>query len=215
MMKKLGCAVLAGFTLAGCAATPMGPMVQVMPGPGKPFAEFQADDASCRNFAAGQVAGQAQAVNQNAVGGAVLGTVLGAGLGAAIGGGRGAAIGAASGAGLGTAYGANATAYQQGGIQMQYDGAYAQCMYSRGDQVPGYAPPVSYAPASYPVGRPLVRSVQAELIRLGYMRGPADGVVGPGTASAISTFEASHGLPVDGAPSDFLLDRLRATPSGY
>jgi hypothetical protein len=29
--------------LAGCAATPMGPTVQVMPGPGKSFDAFQAD----------------------------------------------------------------------------------------------------------------------------------------------------------------------------
>src|SRR3954447_2028824 len=107
----------------------MGPMVQVMPGAGKPFGQFQADDANCRGFASMQTAGQAEVANQQAVGGAVLSTVLGAGLGAAIGGGRGAAIGAASGAGLGASYGAGGTAYAQGGIQMQYDNAYSQCMY--------------------------------------------------------------------------------------
>lgn len=186
-----------------------------MPGPGKPFSQFQADDAQCRGFANGQVAGQAEGANQRAVGGAVLGTVLGAGLGAAVGGGRGAAIGAGSGAALGTGLGAGASANAQGGIQMQYDAAYSQCMYSQGNQVPGYEPAmVGYAPA--PVGRPgLVRAVQSQLNRLGYMRSPADGVPGPQTVSAIQSFEAAHGLPVDGAPSPYLLDRLRDTPVGY
>ena len=101
---------------------------------------------------------------------------------------------------------------------MQYDNAYSQCMYSRGNQVPGYAPPVpvGYAPVGYGAGRAWCRAVQIELNRLGYMRGPADGVAGPQTVSAIQNFEASHGLPVDGAPSDrSCCDRsCAATPAG-
>jgi hypothetical protein len=191
-------------------------MVQVMPGPGKPFGQFQAEDAQCRSFANAQVSGQAQVANQRAVGTAVVGTVLGAGLGAAIGGGRGAGIGAASGAGLGTGLGAGSSARAQGGIQLQYDTAYAQCMYSMGNQVPGYGPPMpAYAPAAYPAGPGLTRAVQTELNRLGYLRAPADGVAGPQTVSAIQSFEASRGLPVDGAPSPYLLARLRETPYGY
>ena len=190
-------------------------MVQVMPGPGKSFGAFQADDAQCRGFASNAVAGQAEVANQQAVGGAVLGTVLGAGLGAAVGGGRGAAVGAASGAALGTGVGAGGTAGAQVGIQAQYDNAYSQCMYSKGDQVPGYAPAVAYAPAGYGGGRGLTRSVQRELSRLGYFRGPVDGVAGPQTVSAIQNFEASHGLPVDGAPSDYLLSQLQQTSASY
>lgn len=215
-MKGLACATLAVIAIAGCAAPPMGPMVQVMPGPGKPFSEFQADDANCRGFANMQTAGQAQAVNQQAVGGAVLSTALGAGLGAAIGGGRGAAIGAASGAGIGTAYGAAGTANAQGGIQMQYDAAYSQCMYSRGNQVPGYMPPAPvYEPAAYPASAGLVRAIQLELNRLGFRSGRADGVMGAQTAASIREFESTHGLPPDGAPTPYLLDRLRETPTGY
>lgn len=170
---------------------------------------------SCRSFANGQVAGQAQAANNTAVGGAVLSTVIGAGLGAAIGGGRGAAIGAASGAGFGAAAGAGGSSGAQMGIQMQYDNAYSQCMYARGNQVPGYAPagPVGYVPVGPRDG--LVQAVQIELNRLGYMRGPADGRAGPQTVSGIQNFEASHGMPVDGVASPFLLDQLRATPAGY
>ena len=87
-----------GLLLSGCAQTPMGPLVQVMPGPGKSFDAFAYDQAACKQYAQGAVAGQAENANTRAVGAAALGTVLGAGLGAAIGGGRGAAIGAGSGA---------------------------------------------------------------------------------------------------------------------
>ena len=125
----------------------MGPRVAVMPGQNKPFEVFQQDQAVCQQYANQQVGGQAQQANNQAVGSAVVGTLLGAGLGAAIGGGRGAAIGAAGGAVAGTAYGASGSQNAQGGIQRQYDIAYQQCMYSRGNQVPGYqgAPP-AYGP---------------------------------------------------------------------
>jgi outer membrane lipoprotein SlyB len=135
--------------LAGCAAPPMGPTVQVMPGPGRSFEAFQADQSYCQYYASQQVQGQAEAANQHAAGGAVLGTLLGAGLGAAVGSlggnvGAGAVIGAAAGASGGAVYGANASTYAQYGIQQRYDNAFAQCMYARGDQVPGYAPRVIY-----------------------------------------------------------------------
>jgi Putative peptidoglycan binding domain len=213
--------VAAGALLAGCAQTPMGPTVAVMPGPGKPFDAFQADQATCKSFAAGQVQGQAQAANQQAVGAAVLTTALGAGLGAAggaLGGnaGAGAAVGAAVGAGAGTAIGANGSSNAQMGIQAQYDNAFAQCMYSRGDQVPGYAAPVAMAPPPSYSGGPdpaLVRSVQTELIRLRYLGDVADGTAGPKTVAAIRSYERATGLPVDGAVSPGLLAKLQATPS--
>ncbi len=212
--------------LTGCAATPMGPTVQVMPGPGKTFDAFQNDQASCKVYASGQVQGQADAANQQAVGAGVLTTVVGAGLGAAVGGaygnaGAGAAIGAASGAGVGAAYGANGSSYAQMSIQQQYDNAFSQCMYAKGEQVPGfapiaYSPPPPPPPPSGPVATadPLVRSTQSELIRLGYLQGGADGYMGPRTRGAISSFEQANGLPVDGSPSPTLLARLQSTPTG-
>ena len=131
--------------LVGCAQTPMGPTVQVMPGPGRSFDQFQTDQLVCKNYAQQQVQGQAENANQRAVGGAVIGTVLGAAAGAVIGGavgnaGAGAAIGAASGAGAGTLYGTDASNRAQWSIQQQYDNAFAQCMYAKGDQVPGWIP---------------------------------------------------------------------------
>ena len=138
----------AALLLDGCATTPLGPTVQVLPAPNKPFEVFQQDQAVCAQYAASQVQGQAQRANNQAIGGAVLGTVLGAGLGAAIGGGRGAAIGAAGGAGLGTGIGANGSGLAEYGIQGQYNNAYVQCMVSKGNQLP--APPqVVVQPAPY------------------------------------------------------------------
>jgi uncharacterized protein YcfJ len=151
---KTSAALLSAITLlSACAAPPMGPTVAVMPASNKPFDVFQADDAACRAWGNQATAGQVEQANNNAVGSAVVGTVLGAGLGAAIGGGRGAAIGAGSGALLGTAYGANGSQWSQMGIQRQYNVAYQQCMYARGNQVAGYQPvygaPV-YAGPGYP-----------------------------------------------------------------
>src|ERR1700722_15910797 len=132
----LGCVLI----LAACAETPMGPTVQVMPGPGKSFSSFQNDQAVCRQFAEQAVRDQAQGANLRGLGTAALTTALGAGVGAAIGGGRGAGIGAAGGAlggaGLGTVGSANA----QRSIQAQYDNAFAACMFSLGNTVPSMGP---------------------------------------------------------------------------
>lgn len=227
-------AMLGVFTpallLSACAQTPMGPTVQVLPGPGKPFEQFQYESAGCKQYAEQAVGGQSQNANNQAIGAAAIGTLLGAGLGAAIGAaggnaGTGAAVGAGVGLAGGAGLGAAGSSRTQMSIQQQYNNAYAQCMYAKGNSVPGYgpmmrqapppaaptgpAPPPSYAP---PGNDNLVQATQAQLIRLGYLQGQADGVMGPMTANAISQFEQSVGLPVDGAPSPALLARLRATP---
>jgi len=143
--------VAASLLLGACAHEPLGPRVAVMPGQGKPFEVFQQDQSMCQAYANQQVGGEARDANNRAVGSAVLGTLLGAGLGAAAGGGQGAAIGAGAGAVAGTAYGASGSQYDQGGIQRQYDIAYTQCMYSRGNQVPGYGGrPRAYNPPTAP-----------------------------------------------------------------
>jgi hypothetical protein len=208
----IGC-VTPMLLIAGCAQTPMGPTVQVMPGPGKTLDAFQADQFTCKQFAENSVAGQAQDANNRAVGAAAIGTVLGAGLGAAIGGGRGAGIGAASGAVGGTAIGASNSSGAQYNIQQQYDNAFAQCMYTRGDSVPGMGGP---GPVVMMGGPPpyagLTQPVQIQLIRLGYMPPPADGSLGPRTSDAIARFESASGMPVDGVPSPGLLATLQSTP---
>jgi hypothetical protein len=154
--RTLAVAGLSGaLMLQACASPPMGPTVAVMPAPNKPFQAFQDDTAVCKQFASSQVQGQAEEANNRAIGAAVVGTALGAGLGAAIGGGRGAGIGAAGGSIVGTSVGANQSERAQMTIQEQYNVSFSQCMYSKGNQVPGYqpaayAPPPPPPPAAYP-----------------------------------------------------------------
>ncbi len=141
-------ATLSGaLLLAACAETPMGPTVQVLPGPGKSFASFQSDRAICQQFAEQAVRDQAQGANLRGLGTAALTTVLGAGLGAAIGGGQGAAIGAAGGALGGAGLGAVRSSNAQTAIQAQYDNAFVQCMFSLGNSVPNAGPMVSQPPS--------------------------------------------------------------------
>jgi hypothetical protein len=131
--------------LAGCASVPLRPRVMVLPGPGKPFEVFQAEDQGCQLWAGQQVGvGPAIAANQSLAGGATIGTLIGAGLGAAIGAaagnpGIGAAIGAGTGLLAGTATGASAASATGWEAQRRFDIAYQQCMYANGNQIPGYA----------------------------------------------------------------------------
>ncbi len=131
--------------LVGCATMPAGPGVMVLPEPGKPFEVFKSDDAVCRQWAMQQIQMPPnEIVNQNLAGGAAIGTIMGAGLGAAIGAASGnAATGAAIGAGSGLVAGtavASGPAYAAGGeAQRRYDNAYQQCMYAKGNRIPGLA----------------------------------------------------------------------------
>jgi Glycine-zipper domain len=136
-------ALLALLMLGGCATLPTGPSVMVLPSPGKPFEVFQAEAATCQQWAGRQIGMSPQQItNQNTAAGAAVGTVIGAGLGAAIGAasgnvGTGAAIGAGSGLLLGTASGANAGQVYGYEAQRRYDIAYQQCMFAYGNQIPG------------------------------------------------------------------------------
>jgi hypothetical protein len=154
---------------AGCATAPRGPSVTVLPGSGKTFERFQADDAACRQWADQHMGESPQeAMNQNTVTGAAVGTAAGAVLGAIVGSasghaGTGAAIGAGSGLLVGTAAGANAGQAYGMEAQRRYDIAYQQCMYAKGNQVPGMesgspAPVAQAAPPPPPPPAPVVVS---------------------------------------------------------
>ena len=133
------------ITLGACATMPTGPSVMSLPGEAKSFDEFRADDAVCRQFAYEQIGGVSgqQAAQTSAVNSAVVGTVLGAAAGAAIGSvsgdmGAGAAIGAGTGLLYGSAVGSSYSAGSYYEAQRRYDNAYLQCMYAKGNQIPGY-----------------------------------------------------------------------------
>jgi len=144
--------VIVSMFFIGCATAPLGPTIQVMPTPGKPFGAFQREADECQAWAFQRMGGQdaVDRANSNAVLHGVIGGVIGIGIGALTGAAMGhgprssrryAAQGAAIGGGIGTAtgaaQGAAASAYSSQQLQMIYDDAYAQCMYSKGNQIPG------------------------------------------------------------------------------
>jgi hypothetical protein len=131
------------------------------------------------------VAGGATSATAQVVERGLQGGVVGAIIGGIVGGGRGAGTGAAIGAGVGVVTGAaEANANAGAAYESQY-----------------YGPPP-------PGGPGLVYSIQASLTRLGYDPGPVDGVYGARTADAISQFQYSNRLPVDGQPSPQLLNLM-------
>jgi hypothetical protein len=138
-MKPILIAAVGAALLAGCASTPSGPSMMVLPGSGKSFDQFRFDDHECRQYAHLQSGGAApdQAAADAGVKSAAVGAAVGAVAGAAIGR-SGHAM--AAGAGLGTAGGALAgtgAAAQTGRtVQSRYDMGYQQCMYAKGHQIP-------------------------------------------------------------------------------
>lgn len=152
---------LLALAVAGCTSIPTGPSHMALPGTGKDFNQFRADDAVCRQYAMeSSGATPAQVQENSAIKSAVVGTAIGAAAGAAIG---GSSQGAATGAGVGLLMGAvsGAAAGDQSGYAMQrrYDNAYTQCMYAKGHRVAvpaglTYERPV--APQPYSVPQPSV-----------------------------------------------------------
>jgi hypothetical protein len=161
-MRLLLVPAIAVVVLSGCVTVPTGPAVMVLPGSRKSFEDFRNDEAACRNYAQAAIGGQtaAQPGNDAAAANAVAGAALGAAAGAILGSvsgqaGQGAAIGAGTGLLFGSAAGSNAAGYSSYALQRNYDAAYVQCMYARGNQVPGRvvyreAPPRAYAAPPYP-----------------------------------------------------------------
>lgn len=154
-MSRLSAAGLcAALLLSGCATEPLGPTARVLPALGKPFQVFQQDQELCKQFADGETAGGAMMSNVKQLGTAALSIALGAGLGAAVTqrhGGQGAAPGAALGALAGAVTAARGSGRDQNGLQGRYDLAYTQCMFARGNQIPGPARGVSPGFAARPM----------------------------------------------------------------
>ena len=160
MPKLLRLSPLAALLLLGaCATIPNGPSVMALPGTGRSFDQFRADDADCRQYALGQVGGASanDAAVESGVKSAAIGAGIGALAGAAMGGHQGAGAGAGMGLIAGSAIGASSGQASGYGSQRRYDNAYIQCMYAKGDRVPvsgqftpGQAP--AYSPPPPPPG---------------------------------------------------------------
>ncbi|MGH8307202.1 MAG: glycine zipper family protein [Gammaproteobacteria bacterium] len=157
-LSKSLLALVAAGVLAGCAQLPVAPTIAVMPAPGMPFDVFQQDNATCQLYAHQSLGvSPNQAANNQVAGGAVAGAAVGAVAGALIGGNSDAAgVGAATGLLFGTTAGSGTASETTYALQWRYNIAYAQCMYAKGNQVPGYAtvtpipPPRSGAPPPPP-----------------------------------------------------------------
>lgn len=128
--------------LGGCAMPPpSGPSVMVMPGKGKNFDQFRADNAVCRQYASEEIGiSPAQGARHSFAASTAAGTVMGAVAGAAIGAATGhpatgAAIGAGGGATLGALTGLGAAQSSGGSLQHRYNIAYTQCMAAKGENV--------------------------------------------------------------------------------
>jgi hypothetical protein len=155
MKRVFRLAPLLGTLLLGaCMTLPSGPSVLVLPGTGKGFDQFRADDYECRQYAGLQVGGTTanQAAEDSVARSAALGTVVGAVAGAAIGGQRGAGVGAGTGLAVGAMAGTGAGNTSAYVLQQRYDFAFQQCMYAKGHKIPlsGYIEPMRLsAPPAY------------------------------------------------------------------
>ena len=111
MFWRWSAPLILAASICGCASAPTGPSVMVLPGLGKSFEQFNADDAVCRQWglqATGRTPVQpVTGDSETAPGGAAV------------------------------AAGAGGTTYSGQEGQWRYDMAYQQCMYSRGHQIPG------------------------------------------------------------------------------
>ena len=140
MKMPVKIAALSGalLLLAGCVSMPTGPSVMVLPGTGRDFNQFRADDMDCRQFASDQVGGATAdgSAENSGLKSAAVGTVVGAAAGAILGGRHGAAAGAGTGLIVGSVAGAGAAGSSQYTLQQRYDIGYTQCMYAKGHQVP-------------------------------------------------------------------------------
>jgi hypothetical protein len=167
-LRKFAAAVSLFAVAGGCATMPTEPNVMVLPAAGKSFETFRQEDATCRQWAEQRIGTNApDAAEQSTVNGAVAGTVIGTGVGALLGSasrntGIGALFGGLTGLMIGTAAGANSGQVYGDTAQHRYDNAYLQCMYSYGNQLPGYraavtpaaAPQVMVAPPPAAVAAP-------------------------------------------------------------
>jgi outer membrane lipoprotein SlyB len=156
MNAKLTVTALAAvLALGACTTIPTGPSEMALPGTGRSFDQFRADDADCRQFATSQSGGATanQAAADSTAKSAALGLGVGALAGAAIGGGRGAGTGAGLGLIAGTVAGASAGNQSSWALQQRYDAGYKQCMYAKGHKVPVYGN-VSYGGARPAAAQP-------------------------------------------------------------
>jgi len=148
--------VLILIGLSACATAPMSPSLVTLPGTGRSFDQFRADDYNCRLY------GEVQIGLRTAQSAAAAAMTVGVNPGAPgamtsaafIGGGQGGAIGQAV-TPPGVIPSSNLPAGTSYAAQQRYDNAYIQCMYASGNRVPVYdSGPRPASAASQPANIP-------------------------------------------------------------
>ena len=162
---SISLAAASALLLAACVSVPTGPSLMALPGTGKSFEQFRSDDVQCRQYAQGLMGGASaeQAAIDAGLRSAAVGTVVGAIAGAAIGGHDSAGVGAGTGLLVGSMAGASAAQHSAYATPRNYDNAYIQCMYAKGQRVPvpatmlpgriqapNYGPPADFYPPPPP-----------------------------------------------------------------
>ena len=137
-MRMRTLALFGGLLLAGCVSVPTGPSVLTLPGQGKSYEQFRADEYECRQYAQSLVGTTAdQAAADAGARSAAMGAAVGALAGAAVGrSGESAVAGAALGTAGGAIAGTGAASQTASMLQQRYDNGYIQCMYAKDNQVP-------------------------------------------------------------------------------
>ena len=139
---------LSNLVLTACVSAPTGPTITVMPREGKPFEVFKKEDQECREFAQNSLQdGNAAALKAGAIS-AATGAAISAAAGAMYQGGSGPNVGTGAAIGMvgGAAVGAMGASNKETQAQTQYNTAYQQCMYAKGNQVPGFKPVNEFKP---------------------------------------------------------------------
>ncbi|MBV1777151.1 hypothetical protein KSF73_15635 [Burkholderiaceae bacterium DAT-1] len=164
MKRLMACIPAAAIMLGGCATprVPTGPTVAVMPAPGKPYEVFQDEERQCRSNALSAANGmQNSGADEKVAASMIAGAALGAAAGALIGDNhQSAGAGAGVGMLMGAVSGGSSISQSNHDAQWQYNNTYKQCMYAKGNQVPGYAapalppPPPPAGPAPKPPATP-------------------------------------------------------------
>lgn len=136
-VSSIGIAVI-----TACVSAPTGPTITIMPREGKSFEEFKMDEEECRAFAAQSVKDVNTAALKEGAISAATGAAIGAAAGALYQGGSSTNVGTGAAIGMvgGAAVGAMRASSKETQAQTQYNTAYQQCMYTKGNQVPGFKP---------------------------------------------------------------------------
>lgn len=152
----------------GCVPTVTAPTVAVTPGPGKSPSDFAVDNSACAAQANQQIAEARTAANGQIAGTALLNAALGASNSAAAGATK-SAVAANAAAGAVTAAIASEQA-AQATLQRQFDIAYSECVYAKGDIVPGFATALVQSGPASPSSAPNLLEVARSSL-LGVWRG--------------------------------------------